>query len=217
MTATEQRSVAPRGARSRRQATRGGGGARALHVIAGLVLAAGAVAVQSIYLSGDDRGMPLTYTGAKGENVDAGRFSVRVQNVSTAKTIKAGDDTIPTEQLFLVVEAAATVPKKPLHLGKPTLLTADGKKFTATDKVDSEKTLAYPWIQPGWWTTGRFVFEVPASALPGAQAVFELPVAALYSEPLPPEAQIDLGIDEAAAKQLTSSPAEVFDMDEKKK
>ncbi|MEV0622924.1 hypothetical protein AB0I81_57070 [Nonomuraea sp. NPDC050404] len=216
MTTTQQRSVAPRGARSRRQAARRGRGAGMLHVIVGLVLAAGAVGIQSLDLSGDDHGMPLTYTGGKGDNVDADRFSVRVENVSTAKTLKDGDETIATDQIFLVVEAAATVPAKPVHLGKPFLLTADGKKFAASDKAGNEKVLSYPWIQPGWWTKGRFVFEVPASVLPEAQAVFTLPVAALYSEPLPPEAQIDLGIDEAGAKQLSSAPAEVYDMDKKK-
>ncbi|GAA2843262.1 hypothetical protein GCM10020220_035570 [Nonomuraea rubra] len=50
----------------------------------------------------------------------------------------------------------------------------------------------------------------------GRRAVFTLPVSGLYSEPLPPEAQVDLGIDEAAAKQLGSAPAEVYDLDEKK-
>ncbi|MGR6912692.1 hypothetical protein ACU635_00360 [[Actinomadura] parvosata] len=217
MTATQERSVAPRGGRSRRQASRRPRGAGALHVVVGLLLAAGAVGIQTLDLSGDDQSMPLTYTGAKGENVDAGRFSVRVEKVSSAKTLKADGKTIATDQLFLVVEAAATVPRIPLHLGAAKLLTADGKKFVASDKVSKQDTLAYPWIQPGWWSKGRYVFEVPATALPGAQAVFPLPVAGLYSEPLPPEAQVDLGIDEATAKQLGSAPAEVFDLDEKAK
>ncbi|MFG1709115.1 hypothetical protein ACFLIM_38585 [Nonomuraea sp. M3C6] len=217
MTATQQHTAAPRRTRSRRQAPRRGQGAVVLHAVVGLALAAGAVAIQTLQLSGDDMGKPLTYTGAKGQNVDAGRFSVRVQKVSSAKTIKALDETVPTDRLFLVVEAAATAPKEPVHLGQPKLITADGKVFAATDKVNKERTLAYPWIQPGWWTTGKFVFEVPASALPGAQAVFQLPVGGLYSEPLPPEAQIDLGIDDATAKQLSSAPAELIDLDEKKK
>ena len=25
-----------------------------------------------------------------------------------------------------------------------------------TDKVARERTLAHPWIQPGWWASGRF-------------------------------------------------------------
>jgi hypothetical protein len=214
MTATEQRTVAPR--RTGRRTSRPGRGSVVLHTVVGLVLAAGAVGIQSLQLSGDDMGQPLTYSGVKGEDIDAGRFSVRVQKVSSAKAIKVSDKDVPAEQLFLVVEVAATVPKEPLHLGMPTLVTADGKKYVASDKIDRMKTLANPWIQPGWWTTGRFVFEVPAAALPGAQAVFGLPVAALYSEPLPPEAQVDLGIDDSTAKQLSSAPAEVFNMDEKK-
>ncbi|NUO99453.1 MAG: hypothetical protein HOV96_31665 [Nonomuraea sp.] len=215
MTATEQRTAAPRRTRGR-AARRGGRGSVVLHTLVGLVLAAGAVGIQSLELSGDDMGQPLTYVGAKGEDVDAGRFSVRVQNVSSVKAVRVSDKNIPAEQFFLVLEVAATVPKEPVHLGAPTLLTTDGKSFVASDKVDRMKTLAYPWIQPGWWTTGKFVFEVPASALPGARAVFGLPVAGLYSEPLPPEAQVDLGIDDKTAKQLSSAPAEVLNLDEKK-
>ncbi|MGP3964363.1 hypothetical protein ACTWPT_51220 [Nonomuraea sp. 3N208] len=218
MTATQQHAVAPRRSRNRRQAARrSGSGSRVVHVLAGLVLAAGAVAVQSLALSADDMDMPLTYTGAKGQDVDAGRFSVRVQKVSSAKAVKVENKNVPTEQVFLVVEAAATVPAEPMHLGMPSLLAADGKVYAASDKIAKAKTLANPWIQPGWWITGRFVFEVPASALPGAQAVFKLPISGIYSEPLPPEAQIDLGIDDATAKQLTTAPAAVFDLDEKKK
>ncbi|WP_049569042.1 hypothetical protein [Nonomuraea sp. SBT364] len=206
---------APR--RSRRQAPRRrGAGTVLLSTLAGLVLAAGAVAVQSLQLSAEEQGAPLTYEGVKGEMVDAGRFSVRVREVTTARTIKYQDDVVPTEQVFLVVEAEATVPKEPVHLAPAVLFTADGKKYTATDKIDKMATLAYPWIQPGWTTSGRFVFEVPASALAGAQAVFHLPLGGLYVEPMPPEAQIDLGIDEAAAKQLGSAPADVVDLGEKK-
>jgi hypothetical protein len=57
---------------------------------------------------------------------------------------------------------------------------------------------------------------VPPGALLGAQAVFKLPTGGLYAEPLPPEAQVDLGIDTAIAKQLSSAPADVVDLDEKK-
>ncbi|WP_336208525.1 hypothetical protein [Nonomuraea sp. LPB2021202275-12-8] len=214
MTATDRRPAAPR--RVRRQPPRRRAGRAVLGVLTGLVLAAGAVAVQSLELTQEGKDAPLTFLGAKGEAVDAGRFSVRVLKVSSAKAVKGQGGDVPAEQLFLVVEAEATVSKEPVHLAPPTLLTADGKKFVATDKVDKSLTLANPWIQPGWWSRGKFVFEVPSSALPGAQAVFQLPVSGLYSEPLPPEAQIDLGIDEAAGKQLASTPADVVDLAEEK-
>jgi hypothetical protein len=213
MAVTEQRPVPPR---TRRRAPRRRAGAAVLSALAGLALVAAAVGVQSLKLSAEQQGAPLTYTGGKGDLVDAGRFAVRVREVSTARTIKSSDGVVPTEQLFVVVEAEATVPREPVHLAPPVLLTADGKKFAATDKVDKAQTLAHPWIQPGWTTSGRFVFEVPPSALAGAQAVFQLPTGGLYVEPMPPEAQIDLGIDEAAAKRLGSAPADVVDLGEKK-
>lgn len=213
MTVTdEERSAPPRRKSPRRRRA----AATVLNTLVGLLLVAGAVTVQSLELSQAEKDAPLTYVGAKDEAVDAGRFSVRVKKVSTARAVETGDEVVPAEQLFLVIEVEATVPRKPVHLAPPTLLAADGKKFAATDKVDTARTLANPWIQPGWWASGRFVFEVPAAALPGAQAVFALPSGDLYVEPLPPEAQVDLGIDEAVAKRLSSAPADVVDLDEKK-
>jgi hypothetical protein len=214
MTATQQRTVAPR--RARRQQSRRGFGTVVLNTVVGLVLASGAVALQTLALSQEQQDARLTYAGAKDQTVNAQRFSVRVKKVSSAKAVKSLDKTVPTDLLFLVVEAEATVPKQPLHLAQPTLHAADGKVYLATDKVDKSHTLANPWIQPGWWTTGRFVFEVPPSALAGAKVVFLLPGGGLYPEPLQPEAQVDLGIDQAAAKQLVSAPADLFDMGQKK-
>ncbi|MGN9787073.1 hypothetical protein ACTMTF_37015 [Nonomuraea sp. ZG12] len=215
MTTTDEvRTGPPPGARRERPRRRAA--ATVVNTLVGLVLVAGAVAVQSREMSQAEMDAPLTYVGAKDEAVDAGRFAVRVKKVSTARTVKSRDKIVETEQVFLVIEAEATVPKDPVHLAPPTLLAADGKKFVATDKVDESQTLVNPWIQPGWWASGRFVFEVPPAALPGAQAVFQLPTGGFYVEPLPPEAQVDLGIDEAAAKKLSSAPADVVDLDEKK-
>ncbi|WP_157254762.1 hypothetical protein [Nonomuraea typhae] len=214
MTATDQRSVAPR--RSRQSTRRRAGGSKVIGAIAGLALAAAAVGLQTFGLSADDMAMPLTTVGAKGEEVSAQRFSVRVDGVKSAKTIKSGDKTAVTDGLFLVIEVAATVPAEPIHLNPPILLTEDGRRFDATDKVDKAKTLANPWIQPGWWSSGAFVFEVPAAVLAGAKATFIAPTSAFYGEPLLPEAEIDLGIDEAAAKQLAAAPQDVYTLGEKK-
>jgi hypothetical protein len=61
-----------------------------LNTLLGLLLAAGAVTVQSLEMSQEEKDAPLTYVGAKDEAVDAGRFSVRVRKVSTAKAVERG-------------------------------------------------------------------------------------------------------------------------------
>ncbi|WP_219462179.1 hypothetical protein [Nonomuraea rhizosphaerae] len=214
MTATQQQVVAPQG--TRRQPPRRGVGTVVLNTVVGLALAAGAVGLQTLALSTEEKSASLTYVGVKDQVVDAGRFAVRFKRALSAKSVKSSLVTAQTDQVFLVIEAEATVPKTPLKLALPVLLAADGKKYDATDKVTKSDTLSEVWIQPGWWAKGRFVFEVPPSALAGAKAIFQLPAGGFYPEPLQPEAQVDLGIDEAAAKQLASAPAEVFDMSQKK-
>ncbi|NUR89720.1 MAG: hypothetical protein HOY71_37040, partial [Nonomuraea sp.] len=190
MTAVQQRATAPH--RGRQEPRGRSAGTILLNTAIGLVLVAGAVAVQTLAVTPDAMGKPLTYTGARGEAVDAGRFSVRVQNVSTAKQVSVLGKTVPTDRLFLIIELQAMVDKTPLRLDLPSLLTGDGRRFAATDKISKEKTLAGIPIQPGWWTSGAFVFEVPADALTGARFVVGPQNGALYSEPLTPEAQVDL-------------------------
>ncbi|MEU8320460.1 hypothetical protein AB0C33_19060 [Nonomuraea sp. NPDC048881] len=212
MTATQPRSsaVPERPERPGRRAGRGpGGGSKVLNACAGLLLAAAAVGLQTFHLTANEASARVTYTGAKGEDVDARRFTVRLDSFLAAKTIQNSDETITTDNLFLVVNASARSSLKPYHLGQPQLLTADGKKFTATDRVASTLTLANTWVQPDIWVSGRFFFEVPSSALPGARVVFGLP-AEMLVEPFQPEVEIDLGLDEEAARKLAASPQAVY-------
>ncbi|MEV4159862.1 hypothetical protein [Nonomuraea dietziae] len=207
MTATQERSAPTR--RSRR-AARGRAGSRTLSAIAGLVLVAAAVAVQTLGLTPNDRGAPISTTGSLGEDVDTGRFTVRVDNVAAARAVETlSAEPVATEQLFVVVTASATSAKEPLKLGQPRLITPDGVSYEATDKIPATNTLANPWVQPGFWVSGFFVFEVPASAVQGAKVAFGLPKSALV-EPFEPEVEVDLGLDEAKAAQLTSAPQDVY-------
>ncbi|HEX4814094.1 MAG TPA: hypothetical protein VFV66_15230 [Nonomuraea sp.] len=92
----------------------------------------------------------------------------------------------------------------------------DGKRFDATDRVDRAVTLANTWVQPDIWVSGRFVFEVPASALAGAHVVFSLPSpTGVLLESYAPEAEIDLGLDEETARKLAASPQDVYSVVEK--
>ncbi|MGV9301879.1 MULTISPECIES: hypothetical protein [unclassified Nonomuraea] len=216
MTAVDQHSSVP--ARQSRRAARRGGGSKVLNAVVGLALAGGAIGLQTLMPTYEDLGAPLTYTGAVKDDVDAGRFSARVEAVSSARAIEVGEKKIEAgkDQVFLVVQAAATAPKEPLHLNPAELLTAEDKRFTATDRIEKTKSLAYPWIQPGWWTPGVFVFEVPAAALPGARVVFSIPDGGLYGEPHLPEAEVDLGLDDAAAQRLFTAPKDVYPLGDKR-
>ncbi|MFC5822617.1 hypothetical protein [Nonomuraea insulae] len=210
MTATQQASAVtspPR--RSRRAGRRRSTGSRLLSVVVGLVLLGGAVWLQTLRLGEGGLNSPLTYTGVKGEEVDARRFTLKLDSFSTARSIQNYTTTIGTDNLFLIVNATAKSSLKPYHLGPPVLLTEDGKRFDATDRVDNAVVMSNVWVQPDIWVSGRFVFEVPASALPGARVVFRLPPSFLV-ESYQPEVEIDLGLDEAAARKLADSPQAVY-------
>ncbi|MBN6057808.1 hypothetical protein JYK22_38150, partial [Nonomuraea sp. RK-328] len=210
MTAVQPRSAAIPGGRRGGRSGPGRGGSRALNALLGLLLAGGAVGLQTLALSENDTGAPLTYTGDKGQDVDARRFHVRLDSFTVAKAVQTSSvKTVETDNLFLVVTASAKSSLKPYHLGQPTLLTADGHRFAATDRVEATATLAATWIQPDIWVSGRFFFEVPASALPEAKVVFGLPPSALV-EPYQPEVEIDLGLDEKAARDLAAKPQDVY-------
>ncbi|TMR07584.1 hypothetical protein ETD86_51460 [Nonomuraea turkmeniaca] len=210
MTATESRSAVAPTRQSRRASRRSGSASRVLSAAAGLLLVGGAMAMQTLDLSDGELSAPLTYTGAKGETVDARRYTVRLDSFAAAKSIQDDDGTIGTDNLFLIVNASAKSSLKPYHLGHPVLVTADDKKFDATDRVDTTDTLANTWVQPDIWVSGRFFFEVPASALPGARVVFRLPPQAGLQEPYQPEVEVDLGLDEEAARKLAASPQDVY-------
>ncbi|TXK35678.1 hypothetical protein [Nonomuraea sp. C10] len=211
MTATARRPEAPE-APGRRSGRRGG--SRLLNAAVGLVLLGAAIGLQSLDLSHNEYSAPLTYLGGKGENVDATRFVVRLNSVTAAKSIRHLSDTLKTDRLFLVVDVSAKSKLKPYKLGPAVLLTTDGKKFSATDRIDSSATASAKWVQPDIWAGGSYFFEVPASVLAGARLVVGLPPTALV-EPYQPEAEIDLALDEAAARKLVGSAQDVYSTAEK--
>ncbi|MBF8186787.1 hypothetical protein ITP53_13755 [Nonomuraea sp. K274] len=212
MTATEQRTTAvPSRRGSRRGDRRRGTGARVIGVVAGLLLLSGAVGVEAMNMTSGEISGPLTYVGDKGEEVDARRFTVRLDSFTTAKAVQfSSSETVQTDHLFLVVSTSAKSALKPYHLGQATLLTADGRKFTATDRVAASYTMSNVWVQPDIWVSGRYVFEVPAAVLPGARVVIGLPPQAGPQEPFQPEVEIDLGLDEAGARKLADSAQDVY-------
>ncbi|MBX6385757.1 MAG: DUF4352 domain-containing protein [Microbispora sp.] len=204
-----ERSTSRRAARTK--AKPGGVGRRMAAGVAGIVLAAAAVyAQQNFAMSFEQRTSYLTYKGRIGETVETKRFTVKVLSVSAAhavdttnfssKTVK-----VATSNLFLLVDVSATSAREPFRLSTllpPVLLTEDGRRYQPTDKVDESLTLFNKWIQPGFWSSGVLVFEVPPDAVAGASFVFIPPVSPLVNDNYAPEAQIDLGLSRAAADRL---------------
>ncbi|MEW9554496.1 hypothetical protein [Nonomuraea sp. NPDC050783] len=210
MTTTEPRAAVAPSRRAPRDASRPGLGTRLLAAAAGLVLIGGAMWLQTAKLVEGELGDPITYSGAKGETIDARRFTVRLDSITAAKSLQGASETITTDNLFLVVGASAKSSLKPYNLAQPVLVTADGKRFDATDRVDRTLTLQNTYVQPDIWVSGRFYFEVPASALPGASVVFALPQQGVMVEPYQPQVEVDLGLDEEAARKLAASPQDVY-------
>lgn len=183
--------------------------------VMGLALAAAAVGAQHYVPTLAEQGEPLSYTGALKENVDATRFSARVDSVTAARSIqikgtREDGEKITSDHVFLIVSASATVPRDPIHL-HATLLTGRDQRYAATDKIDSSYTLSYPWVQPGWWAKGVYVFEVPADVLAGSRLIVASPPPTV-SEPFPPQAEIDLGLDDAAAKNLVATAKDTYEL-----
>ncbi|MCC5579682.1 DUF4352 domain-containing protein [Microtetraspora sp. AC03309] len=195
---------------------------RVVGIVVGLALAAAAVYAQTFTLPFEQRGSALTTKGSAGELVETNRFSVKVTSVTAAHAVDTKDlgkvVKVETSNLFLLVNVIATTPKEPMQLGTlqpPVLLTADGRRYKPTDKVDESLTMFNKIVQPGLWSSGVLVFEVPEEALPGISLVFSPPPGAIVVDSFAPEAEIDLGLSGAALTRLTSQAEELHSLVDK--
>lgn len=201
----------------REKPPRRGVGRRIAAGVAGIALAAAAVYVQQNYaMPFEQRVSFLTYNGRIGEIVTTKRYQVKVTSVTAARAVDTTDYSnkvtkVETSNLFLLVGVSAMSAREPMRLSTlmpPVLLTEDGRRYTPTDKVANTLTLFNKWIQPGFWSSGLLVFEVPKDAVPGANLVFIPPVSLLVHDTFAPEAQVDLGLSGAAATRLISTAEE---------
>ncbi|GII34679.1 DUF4352 domain-containing protein [Planotetraspora mira] len=185
---------------------------RVAAMVAGIALAAAAVWAQSNAMPYEQRGSFLTTKGEIGRPVETNRYTVQVTSVTAAHMVDTRNFSsetvkVATRYLFLLVNLRATTRSEPMQLSKlgpPELLTADGKRYKPTDKVDESLTFFAKQVQPGLWSAGTLVYEVPAAAIPGVRFVFIPPVAAIVVDNSAPEAEIDLGLTSADAARLIS-------------
>ncbi|MEU8207007.1 hypothetical protein [Streptosporangium sp. NPDC049046] len=185
-------------------------------VLAGITLAASAVGLQAFGSEAADHDAPLTSTGAFNEEVTGSRISARVKAVYAAKAIatrKASgeQERVTAKGIFVIVEVGATATWEPQRFGPPRLLTAGGRRYVASDRVDQTLTVTHPYLQPGWWTEGVTVFEIPPGELPDSRILLA-PSSGFIVEPNGPQIEIDLGLDETAARQLTFTAKDVYEL-----
>jgi hypothetical protein len=143
--------------------------------------------------------------------VETNRYTVKVTSLTAARAVDTTDfdgkaTKIKTGFLFLIVDVSVTTPREPMKLstlGPPLLLAGNGRSYQPTDKVNQNLTLFSKQFQPGLWSRGVLVYEVPLSAVPGARFVFVPPVGFIVDNSAP-EAEIDLGLTDAAAARLIS-------------
>ncbi|GAA3843042.1 hypothetical protein GCM10022226_77440 [Sphaerisporangium flaviroseum] len=181
----------------------------------GVILISAAVYVQTFVLDGSRLDDPLTVSGGIQEAVSTDVFSARLDRVEFAKSVRVkkqfGTDEDTTDKVFLVVKVGATAPRRPIQLTSH-LVTADGLRFDVTDHVTDTATLGSKWVQPGWWGSGLFFFEVPPDKVPGARVVVSQKASTIFGDQYLAEASFDLGLDGAKAGQMIQAAKDVYEV-----
>ncbi|GGK94867.1 hypothetical protein Sme01_57600 [Sphaerisporangium melleum] len=172
--------------------------------VLGVALAAGAVYAQTFTMSADQRRAPLTFSAGPRQDVRTDHFSARLERVEFARSVRVkrtyATDEATTDQVFLIIKIGATGARRPLQLA-PFLVTADGLRFNATDKVNPTATITEKWVQPGWWRSALCFFEVPPDKIAGARVVVQEKVNDLAGDQYLPETSFDLGLTGAQVRQ----------------
>lgn len=166
---------------------------------------------------------PLSSSGGVGQAVTSGPFSVKVDKVTVATSVMEGAyhgygaplRTAPTA-VFVVVEARVQATKEATKLPTVYLETGDGTHYGPSEKGSQDK-FTDSIAEPGFWTGGAWLFEVPRVDLAGVhlmvspRAVDDYPAPQRmfphYGFELSSQADIDLGISGSKATSLLAHPA----------
>jgi hypothetical protein len=138
-----------------------------LAIAAGVALAATATVLR--VLVPDDyehRYAPLSAGGGLHQVVDAGPFEAKADRAQLTRTLTGAGKGVRADGVFVVVTVSARTDAKALVLDDATLHTTRGD-YAETDKWVFG-TMSTWDIQPEIWRQGQFIFDAPASALPGA-------------------------------------------------
>ncbi len=201
---------------------------RALSVALAVVLAVAAVALEGARWSYERAYGPLVENGRIGHTLAEPRFTIRVEQVQTARTIRvpegpygAKPQVIPAGGVFVVVLATVAARRSPLYVASARLHTSWGDYYT-TDKLGggalsrpAVTTLGYVRFEPGMPRRGAYLFDVPPRALAGARLYVsdrdteDAPFGFYRNDPVrfSAEAHVDLGISTADAARLDRTAA----------
>jgi hypothetical protein len=169
----------------------------------------------------DRRYAPLAVNGHVGSPVTAGGFMVKVERVTTARSVRSGrGETVRPDGIFVVITASACSRRAPLSLSTAMLRTRNGREFRQSVKGATTPvggTLDAVQLGPGLWHRGVFVFEIPPSQLAGSTFVLSDRPANEKDPPqgfpafgfeLTAQANISLGIDDTRARRLVTEAPE---------
>jgi hypothetical protein len=208
---------------------------RALSLVLAVALAAAAVALQGARWSYDRAYGPFVTNGRIGRTVTEPRFTLQVEQVQTARTIRVPEgpygtkpQIIPAGGIFVVVIATVAARRSPVYVASARLHTRYGDYYT-TDKLGGGllsqpvvTPLSYVRFEPGMPRRGVYLFDVPATALAGARLYVsdrdtEIARFGFYrNDPVrfSDEVHIDLGISAADAVRLAREAAAGYGLPE---
>jgi hypothetical protein len=116
---------------------------------------------------------PIEHRGDSGATVEGRTMAVRVDRVELARSLRvhrvAGTRTLDTGGVWLIVHATASSVEEPETLKAAAVETTGGLRYQQTDRVGPASLLSSKTLQPGVPVSGDLVFELPPSALPGAE------------------------------------------------
>ncbi|GAB2812228.1 hypothetical protein GCM10027176_15930 [Actinoallomurus bryophytorum] len=204
---------------------------RLASIVVAVALACAAVALQGAHWSYERAYGPFVENGRIGRTLTEPRFTIRVEQVQTARSIRvpegpygAKPQIIPAGGVFAVVIATVAARRSPVYVASATLHTAYGDYYP-TDKLGGGilsqplvTPLSYLRFQPGMPRRGVYLFDVPARALAGARLYVsdrdteDAEFGFYRNDPVrfSDEAHVDLGISAADAVRLDHTAAQGY-------
>jgi hypothetical protein len=193
---------------------------RLLGILIGLLMLL-AIGTAHRLVPDDERRMgSITTSGRLGERMDTGGFTITVEQVEVARRLTVPGLTstrslVTEDGVWVVVTATLVEGWEASSYTRTRLVARDGTSYLASARVPSDVQLTSGLLaEPGIPRRGMVVFEIPPDRLAGA--VLRVVRGDVGGGRLAPEAVIELGIDESAARRLldrASTPLELRPVD----
>lgn len=189
---------------------------KVVNAVLGLALVGAAVAAQTRVLTADQLNDPLTAAAGFRDPVVTDRFHAQLERVEFARSVAVkkqyGTDTVTAREIFLIAKVGAIAPREHTQLTVAFLVTRNGRRFEQTEKVDTSATLGAKYVQPGWWRSGFYFFDVPASAVPGSRIVLQEKADPVFGDQYVQEASFGTELDEATARKMIGEAEDVYEV-----